>query len=91
MMHGFILGAWFACQALDTGSTLAALQRPNVTEANPVMRGSRALPLRVGINLGVLLAYHRASKPQRALLGSALAVSGCVAGSWNLAQLRRLP
>lgn len=86
-MNPFILAAWITCQSLDATTTAVALARPTLTEANPIMAGSRGIPLRVSINLSAVLLARRATRPQRHVIGVALATSGCSAGAWNLHQL----
>ncbi len=85
-MNPILLTAWLACQALDGTTTAIALHRygPGV-ESNPIMRKGH-IPIRIGVNLGGLLAYRRT---KARAIPVVLAISGCAAGGWNLRQLAR--
>ncbi len=84
-MNTFLLLAWIGCQSLDLGTTTYGLQH-GLTEGNPLMRKAQ-IPIRIGVNLGAVIAYRRT---KARALPAVLAISGCSAGTWNLAQIRRM-
>lgn len=90
MLSNLLLVAWMGCQGLDLGTTVAALQRPAVVEANPVIRGRRLAAVKVGINVGFLIwRGHRKNATHRNIMAGIFAAEGCVPGAMNLRTLRQ--
>lgn len=79
---------WIGCQALDMGSTAAALSSGRFEEGNRAMgkRPAIIFSIKLGGNAGLL-----AMKPTREskIIGITMASAGCFAGAWNTYQLRR--
>lgn len=85
-MSPWLLTAWLACQAFDEGTTSYGLHH-GFRESNPLMQRAR-LPIRVSVNIGALIYYR---KTHAKLIPVLMAATGCVGGSWNTYQLRKLP
>ena len=79
--------AWLACQSLDAGTTAVALQN-GAREVNPLLK-SGGMEVRVGVNVGAILALRHTKPSTRKVVAWSMAGSGCIAGTWNLTQLRR--
>lgn len=85
----WLLTAWLACQALDTTTTVVALNRPGFVEANRFMPNSPAgtIGIKVGVNLGAIIWYRKSEDRPKAI-PIIMAASGCAAGAVNLHAMR---
>lgn len=86
-MNGFFLATWIGCQILDGTTTHIGLNRGG-REVNPFMK-SNAITLKIGVNLANGFVWYKARSNQRKIISLANAMSGCIAGSWNLHQLNK--
>jgi hypothetical protein len=84
MLHTTLLIAWLGCQSLDLGTTLVALHQDRYMEGNPLLRGKRGISIKIGVNVA-LFAYKDSRRSYT--VPTVMAVSGCLAGGWNLHQL----
>lgn len=86
-MNTLLLTAWIACQSLDVGTTAYGLQH-GFREANPAMRGSHAMALKVSVNIGAFV-WHRkiAERPNAWVIPVTMAAGGCVPGALNLQKI----
>ena len=83
-MNALALAAWLACQSFDATTTTVALGR-GYAEGNVIMSKGH-IPIRISINIGMLLAYR---KTKAKVIPITLAASGCAAGTWNTYQMRK--
>lgn len=91
MLNTLLLTAWIGCQSLDLGTTIHALHSKRFVEGNPVMAGRQMVPVKVSVNVGLLLWYRTIPKEQRWALAAPAAASGCIPGALNLQKIRRHP
>jgi hypothetical protein len=84
-MHTLLLAAFIGCQALDLGTTYAALHSGRFVEGNPMLRPPQGYVVKIGVNVGALIWR----KQHPVLIPATLAVSGCAAGVLNLHTMAR--
>lgn len=84
MIEGLLLSAWIGCQAFDLKTTIDALARPGVYEANPLIRGRRMVGVKIGVNVGAFVGSRfMKQKSRRYIVASMFAVGGCVPAVLN--------
>lgn len=89
-MTPWILALWISCQAIDMGTTAAALSSGRFSEGNKLLtkRPTVIFSIKLGSNAG-LMAMRKTRESK--VVGVTMAAAGCFAGSWNAYQLRRRP
>ena len=88
-MSGWLFAAWIGCQAWDGGTTAVMLHHGG-REMNPVMQQGRSLTVKLAGNVALgWFQHHNATARRRKIIPLVMATTGCAAGAWNTAQLRK--
>ena len=64
MIDALLLTSWVLCQGLDGATTAIALNRGGFHEGNPLMRGPHSAYVKVGVNIGALIAQKIIIEPR---------------------------